>query len=172
MVIGRWYCHNGYEGVLLVETLTELTDILTSLLLRVNHNAIGTTLLYVCTAALQCIVNALASNETLAAGNNHEVLGHLSVLACTYLLAEMLYSILCLDGIGAEERVFLQSHLVLNDNGRDTVAFQGANSKDKMFQFATCVTIVDNGFRGALQYIGQVLHTGGQVYCLNIGLTL
>ena len=172
MVVGRRHGHDGHVGVQFVETQAELTDVFSCLLLRVNHDAVGTTLLHVGAAAFQCIVDALAGDEALAAGNDHEVLCHLGVLAGTYLLAEVLDGVLRLNGIGAKERVLLQAHLVLNDNSRDAVALQCAYRKHKVLQLAARVAVVDDGLRRALQNVRQVLHTCCQVNSLNVGLTL
>ena len=40
-----------------------------------------------------------------------------------------------------------------------------------MFQFATRISIINDGFRSTLQDVSQVLHARSQVYGLNIGFS-
>ena len=122
MVISGGYSNDRHIGMLRLETLTELTDILSRFFLGMNHDTVGTTLFHVSTATLQRIVYAFTGNQTFTTGYNHEVLCHLGILAGTYFLAEILDTVLSLYGVCTKQGILLQSHLILNNNSRDAIA--------------------------------------------------
>jgi hypothetical protein len=161
----------GHLGVLLPEPGAELLDVHAGLLLAVDHDAVRAGS-YVGPGALQRLVHGVSRDEALQAGDDHELLGDLGVLPGTDLLAEVLHGGQGLLHVGAEEGVPLEAHLVLDDYGGDPVALQCAYGEDEVLRPAAGVPVVDEGLGRALQDVGQVLHAGGEVHRLDVGLAL
>ena len=158
LIVSRWHYDDGSMVVSLAETVAKLLDVLACLLLRVNHHTISSCS-HVSMATLQGIVYRLTSYERLATRYNHKVACYLRFLSGTNLGTESLYRVLCLHSIGSEERVLLESHLVLNDDTRNAKTLQCTYSKPEMFQFSTCITIKDYRLGCYFQSIIQVMQT-------------
>ena len=87
-------------------------------------------------------------------------------------MAEALDGVLCLHGVGAEEGVLLEAHLVLDDDGGDAETLEGADGEDEMLDLSAGVAVVDDGLGGDLEGVVEVVEAGGEVDSLDVGLTL
>ena len=88
-----------------------------------NHNSVRTSL-DIRVAARQRIVHALFKNQRFASGNNHKLLRAKRILSGCNLGTEVLDGVLSLLNLGAEERVFLETRLILYDDHRYSHTFQ------------------------------------------------
>ena len=136
--------YNGDMGKLLAEDVTEGKDLIRFLPSAMDHHRVGSCV-HIRPGPCQGIIHALVQDQAFDAGDDHEILGLLSLFACSDLLAEILYGVLLLQDIGAEEGVLLQPYLILDDNRRYPDPLQGLHIEDKMLQLATGVTVKDDG---------------------------
>ena len=154
--------------ILLTETQAELLDILTTLVLGMDHHTISTCC-HISMTTLQGVLDRLSCYQRLTPGDDHKVACDLGLLTGLDLIAEAFDGILGLDSICSKKGILLQADLVLNNDGRNTQTFQGAYRKDEMLQLATCITIVNDRLGGYFQRIIEVMQTSSQVDGLNVG---
>ncbi len=171
LVVGRRDSDDRGMGVLLAEARAEFLDVLAALVLGVDHDAVGAGR-HVGMAAFQGVVDGLARDERFAARNHHEIVRNLGILARTDLGAEPFDGILGLDGVGPEQGVLLEAHLVLDDDRRNAEAFQGANRKAEVFHLSTGVTVEDYRLGRHFKSVVQVVQTGREVHRLDVRLAL
>ena len=119
MVVGGGYDNDGNGRFLFPETLAELLNVLTRLLFAVNHNPVSSSL-HIRQTAFDGVVNGLSCNQALATGNNHEVRCNLRPFSFPDLIAEILDGVLYLCCIGPQQRILLQSGLVLDNYSGNT----------------------------------------------------
>ena len=171
LVVGRGHGDDRRMRILFAETLAEFLDVLATLVLGVDHDAVGTGG-HVGVAAFQGVVHGLASDQGFAAGNHHEVFSDLGVLARTDLGAETFDGVLRLDGVGSEERVLLESHLVLDDHRGDAESFERAHREAEVFHLSARVAVEDDRLGRDLEGVVQVVQAGREVHRLDVRLAL
>ena len=143
-------------GVFFAESPAELTDILTRLILAVDHDAVRTRL-YIGISTFEGVTHGFAGNKAFDTRNDHKVTGDLGILPCSDLIAETLDTILSLDSVSTKKGILLQTDFIFNDYRRNAVTFQSSHSKDKVLDLATRVSIKNNRLGGAFKDIVQVL---------------
>lgn len=84
---------------------------------------------------------------------------------------EVLYGVLRLNGVCAEQRVLLQSDFIFYDDCGYAKTFKCTYCKYEMFLFTTSVTIVNKWFCGHFKRIVKSVQTGCQVYRLYVGVS-
>ena len=169
--VGGGDSHDGGVGVFLAEALAELLDVHAVLVLGMNHDAVGASL-DVGEGTFEGVLDGLASDEAFDAGNNHEVAGDLRLLAGADFVAEALDGVLCLHGVGAEEGVLLEAHLVLDDDCGDAETLEGADGEDEVLDLSAGIAVVDDGLGGDLEGVVEVVEARGEVDGLDVGFTL
>lgn len=157
--------------MVLPKFFAEGLDVLSTFVLAVDHYAVCSCFdVGVC--SFDCIVKPFACYEALDPCDDHEVRGNLGLLAGTYLLAEMLDGVLGLDGVSAEEGVFLEADLVFDYDRRDTESFKCPHGKHEVLDLAACVAVEDDRLCSAFQGIVEVMETGREVNRFDIRLPL
>ena len=119
------------SGDLGAEALDEGNNLIRGLCLGVNHYSIGTGF-NIRAAAVDRIIFTSTSDERFAAGDDHEVVRNLCLLADLDLMALVFDEGLLLDIPRLEERILLQAHLVLDDDCRNTETFKRADKEYEM----------------------------------------
>ena len=123
-------------------------------------------------SSLQSIFHTLFQNQTFDSGTNHKVLGSLGILACPDFLGKGFNTILCLLHLCPEERIFLQSRLILYNHHGYPKTFQASHSIHKVLLDSAGISIKNNGFRSNLGNILNGSETGAHIHKLNIRLSL
>lgn len=97
-------------GVFFAESPAELTDILTRLILAVDHDAVRTRL-YIGISTFEGVTHGFAGNKAFDTRNDHKVTGDLGILPCSDLIAETLDTILSLDSVSTKREFFFRPTL-------------------------------------------------------------
>ena len=159
------------SGDLVAEAPDKRNYLIRGLRLGVNHYAIGTGF-DIGTAAGDGVVFASAGNERLAAGDDHEVVRYLGLLADLDLVALVFDRGLLLNIAGLKERVLLKSYLVLDDDRRYTKTLKGSDEEHEVFGKAAGVAIIYDRLGGYFKDVVHRAKAGGDVDGLVVGLAL
>ena len=162
--------HHRHIRMLPLERRHESHDLVRLLLLAMDHDAVGSGR-HIGVGPGQGVVHSLLEDQTLDPGNAHEVLRYLRLLYCGNLPAEPLDGVLLLDHIGAEEGIFFQPHLVLDDDGGHAQALQRADVEHQMLHQSAGIAVQNNGLGGHLHDLLDGLHPGREVHQFNVRLS-
>ena len=121
--------------------------------------------------AFQGILHPLLQNQALNPGTNHEFLRPLRILSGTNLLRKMSDAVLRLLDFRSEERVLLQTGLVLDNHHRYAETLQRTHRVNKVFFNSSGVSVKDNGFRRDLRNILNRTEAGTHIHKFDIRLS-
>ena len=155
--------------MLSAECIAECDDLGGALLARVDHDAVCSRR-NVGIRPCERVVKALLEDQALDARDDHELLCALRGLARCNLLGEVLDGILRLRDLRAEERVALCARLVLDDDGGDADALEGADVVGKMLRGSARVHVENDGFRRDIHDLVDGLDAVGEVDELDVRL--
>ena len=117
------------------------------------------------------IVNAFFEDKTFNPRDDHKLLCTLCRLARCDFCREIFNRVLCLRNLCPKEGVALCPCLVLDDDGGDADALNGAHVVGKMLCRTARVHIEDDGLCRHIHHLVDGLDAIGKVNQLNIGLT-
>lgn len=135
----------------------------------VDHDAVGPGV-DVGLDAAESIFLSGASDEGLAAGDDHEVVGDTGGAAHFDLFNDGFDGGLTLVVAGFEEGVLLEAGLVLDDDSGDPKALESTDHVGKVVGEAAGVAVEDDGLGGDFKDVVDGVESGGEVDAFDVGL--
>ena len=166
-----WYNHNRRGAVPGAEFFDKLKYLGRVLFAAVDHDHVGARL-GKGGGAFQRIVHAAFQNQAFNVRADDEILGALRLFAHVDLFAEVGNRRLRLVHLGAEQAVFLQAGLILDNGHRNSHPLERADGVDKMLGEPARVAVKDDGLGGDLADVVDRAEARGHVDQLDVGLAL